>query len=123
MQQNNHQLKFKRFRFENLPGLDPVTLYVEQHAEGFGNITVRCWGQSWSAGFASPGCDFILFMADSPDGYMPTKLASGHYITNHRMRAEQEQYLQRIWSAVRPLLRAYCETTTAENRWDCTYEK
>lgn len=122
-QQNNQQLKFKRFRFENLPGLDPVTLYVEQHGEGFSNITVRCWGQSWSAGFGNPGCDFILFLADSRDGYMVNALASGDYITNRYQAAAQCKYLDKIWSAVQPLLRAYCETTTAENRWDCTYEK
>ena len=123
MQQNNHQLKFKRFRFEKLPGLDPVTLYVEQAGEGFGNITVRCWGQSWSAGFGGPGCDFILFLADTPQGYMPDKLANLAYCTSGRARQQQDDYLERIWSAVQPLLRAYCETTTAENRWDTTYEK
>lgn len=120
-QQNNHQLKFKRFRFENLPGLDPVTLYVEQNNEGFGNIVVRCWGQAWSAGFGNPGCDFILFLADTPDGYMVDKLACIHYTTNSRMQKRQDEYLTRIWSAVQPLLRAYCETTNAGNRWDCTY--
>lgn len=123
MQQNNHQLKFKRFRFENLPGLDPVTLYVEQHGDGFGNITVRCWGQAWSAGFGNPGYDFILFLADSPDGYMVNNLACLHYVTSYRKQKQQDEYLGKIWSAVHPLLRAYCETTTAENRWDTTYEK
>lgn len=121
MSQNNHQLKFKRFRFENLPGLDPVTLYVEQHDDGFGNITVRCWGQAWSAGFGGPGCDFILFLADSPDEYMVNNLACLDYVTSYRKQKQQDAYLGKIWSAVRPLLRAYCETTTAQNRWDNTY--
>lgn len=108
----NQQLKFKRFRFENLQGLDPVTLYVEQHLNGAMQVTCTSgYFLAWQGSFKAPGYDSILYLADMDN----------HTISF--MLAVDRVFFGAIWSAVQPLLRAYCETTTAENRWDCTYEK
>lgn len=116
-QQNNQPLKFKRFRFENLPNLSPVTLYIEQASDNSGSVCLHCRGRSWVRNFTDPGCDLILHLADSPWRYMVDELTGFEYVSSH-MRKE---FLGSIWAAVQPVLRDYCETTTAQNRWDTTY--
>lgn len=113
---------FKRFRFTGLDGLDPVTLFIEYQPEGALNITLRCWGDAWTAGFSSPGCDGMLFTADADVDYVAGKLCNLQWTSAQKYREDQQRYLMRIWSQVRPRLQRYCQDNPASARWDSGYD-
>jgi hypothetical protein len=97
-------------RFQ-VPGLDPITVYVEEYAPGRSMITVQCYSQAWTTFWGSHGDgpveDFITHVhAD----YVVMNLKQGQ---NGLMVKKQEryqiQYLMRIVKAMQDHFRKASE--------------
>ncbi|OCH31808.1 hypothetical protein A6E13_16425 [Aliivibrio fischeri] len=52
---NIEETKIKKLFINNVDGLDPITVYLEDSEVGKGKITIECWGKSWSAYWGAIG--------------------------------------------------------------------
>jgi hypothetical protein len=80
------------------PGLDPITLIIEDISPGRGRIIVECFGQAWSAYWGGlAGRNVVEFLRLSDPHYLAGCLRSG---VTYKMKPSDDQYLLRIAGAV-----------------------
>lgn len=88
-------IKVEAFRIEGVVALDPVDVILEDVSRSIGDITVACYGQAWTAYWASMGDRTIRqFVAGTNPDYLAGKLANG------RQTKMQVAYLLRVSAAV-----------------------
>lgn len=88
-----------RHYIEDVPGLDPITVFLEDFQPGVGRLTVVCYGKSWTAFWGGMGdCDLRGFMREVNDDYVTDKLSIG------KEKKYELAYLKRIVTAVRAAL-------------------
>jgi len=68
-----------RYRIEDAPGLDPVTVYVENYAPGKGRMVVTCYASAWTAFWGAMGDDTTLeqFVASCSPEYVADNMVWG----------------------------------------------
>jgi hypothetical protein len=68
-----------RYRIEDAPGLDPVTVYVENCEPGKGRMVVTCYASSWTAFWGAMGADTPLeqFVASCSPEYVADNMVWG----------------------------------------------
>lgn len=96
----------KTFRISDVKGLDPITVYFDDHEPGRGTLTVRCFDRAWTCywGSMGDGSDLARFIGRSVDaGYIANCLARGNLsvITKRQIEYLQDAYLLRIAQAVK----------------------
>lgn len=59
------------------PGLDPITLIIQDFRPGVGRVVVECYGEAWAAFWGGmPGGKSVLeFLASMDPGYLHSKLS------------------------------------------------
>lgn len=68
-----------RYRIEDAPGLDPVTVYVENYEPGKGRMVVTCYASAWTAFWGAMGEDTTLeqFVASCSPDYVADNMVWG----------------------------------------------
>ncbi|WP_314402367.1 hypothetical protein [Stenotrophomonas rhizophila] len=68
-----------RYRIEDAPGLDPVTVYVENYEPGKGRMVVTCYASAWTAFWGAMGDDTTLeqFVASCSPEYVADNMVWG----------------------------------------------
>jgi len=68
-----------RYRIEDAPGLDPVTVYVENYTPGKGRMVVTCYASAWTAFWGAMGDDTTLeqFVAGCSPEYVADNMVWG----------------------------------------------
>ncbi len=68
-----------RYRIEDAPGLDPVTVYVENYEPGKGRMVVTCYASAWTAFWGAMGADTTLeqFVASCSPEYVADNMVWG----------------------------------------------
>ena len=62
---------------QNSYRLDPITVFLEDHGQGRGEITIKCYGESWTAYWGAMGDNTIIeFFCDCDEHYIANKLSS-----------------------------------------------
>lgn len=86
-----------RYRIEDTPGLDPITVYVENRAPGQGRLLVACYGTAWTAYWGAMGSATTIeaFVAGCNPHYVADNLVWGTE-ANKRQRA----YANKVAAAV-----------------------
>lgn len=88
-----------RHYIEDVPGLDPITVFLEDFQPGVGRLTVVCYGKSWTAFWGGMGdCDLRGFMSVVNENYLTDKLSIG------KEKKHELAYLMRIVTVVRAAL-------------------
>ena len=65
----------KKIIISDLENLDPISLYVEDHGKGRGEITITCFSDSWSYYWGAIGeRDVIDFVLHCDNHYLSSKL-------------------------------------------------
>lgn len=68
---NIQESQIKKIRLTELDALDPVTVFIEDHEPGKGEITFKCYGQSWSAYWGGmSGMTVMEFFLSCDDHYL-----------------------------------------------------
>lgn len=61
----------------DLPGLDPVTAYVTNHAPGRGQIIIECFGDVWTASWGGMGQRTLQeFVCSADNDYIINKMTN-----------------------------------------------
>lgn len=69
--------KIERMHLSSIPRLDPVTVYAEDFSYGQGQITIICYGQSWTAYWGGMGDRPLKsFFVSCDEHYIANKLSS-----------------------------------------------
>lgn len=91
------------------PGLDPITVFVEQYEPGRGRVTLRCYASAWTAYWGSHGSGPVeeFFCSCSID-YVTDNLVWGlnGLFTSRKTEKNHRLYLGRIVEAVQEFLRS-----------------
>lgn len=86
-----------RLYIEEVSGLDPVTVLLENFAAGVGRITIICWGEVWTSFWGGMNGDSVeKFFLRCGSEYLADNLSAG----NKRTKAKTA-YLLRIIEAVK----------------------
>lgn len=92
----------------NIPattGLDPITLFVEDHQPGQGSLVVRCYGCAWACywGAMGSGSTVLQFVLRVDAGYVANCLMQSRrqFITSRGAEKREMDYLTRICESVR----------------------
>lgn len=96
----------KVFRISDVRGLDPITVYLDDHEPGRGTLTLRCFDRAWTCywGAMGDGYDLARFIGRSVDaGYIANCLVRGGraVITGRRVEDKEEAYVLRIAEALK----------------------
>lgn len=68
--------KTEKLKITDVDGLDPVTVFLEDHAPGRGEVTIKCYGESWSAYWGGMGDRTVSEFINSCDAdYISGKLS------------------------------------------------
>jgi hypothetical protein len=63
--------KIVKIKLTDLDALDPVTVFIEDHEKGKGEITFKCYGKSWSYYWGGMGdCDVSEFILSTNVSYI-----------------------------------------------------
>lgn len=97
------------FRITDVPGLDPITVFLDDHEPGRGTLTVRCFDRAWTCywGAMGDGKSLAQFITRSADaGYIANCLVRGNRaaITKPQVQDREEAYVLRIATAMREAL-------------------
>lgn len=86
-----------RYRIESAPGLDPITVYVENHASGQGRMVVTCYASAWTAFWGAMGADTTLeqFVASCNPEYVADNMVWGT-----DTRKSNRKYADKVAAAV-----------------------
>lgn len=83
------------------PGIDPITVFIEEHSLGAASLTIRCYGTAWAAYFGAMGCGAVEFISSIGAGYLANKMASPEMVmTNKKARDQMQRYTERVALAV-----------------------
>lgn len=87
--------------------LDPVTAFLQDFGEGRGQLTVICWGRSWTHYWGAMGKDTTLreFILHAWPGYIVGKLMLPYDVMLKRAEKREERWLTQIVGALRDELR------------------
>ncbi len=104
--------------------LDPVTCFIQDYGMGRGRLTVRCFDGAWTAywgAMGSPDIKVREFILSASPGYVANCLVRGNrgVITQERVIANEEKYLERIEQAIRAALGAG-DTGPMQNELEAT---
>lgn len=91
-------IKMQIFRVSDIPGIDPVTVVLEDLGPGRGRLIVECFGQAWSAYWCAMGETRTVakFVAASDRDYVVCRLGAAR---------RDREYLSKIVDAVKDALR------------------
>ena len=65
------QTSITKLKLTDLKGLDPVTVFIEDHEPGKGEITFKCYGKSWSYYWGGMGAGAVIpFFLSCNDDYL-----------------------------------------------------
>jgi len=60
-----------KIKLTELKALDPVTVFIEDHEAGKGELTFKCYGKSWSYYWGGMGCNSVIeFFLSCNDDYI-----------------------------------------------------
>lgn len=87
----------KTFRISDVKGLDPITVYLDDHEPGRGTLTVRCFDEAWTCywGAMGPGWNLARFIGSMDTEYIADNLVRGS------RRPKRMPYVLRIAEAVK----------------------
>ncbi len=94
------------YRVDDAPGLDPITVYVENYEPGKGRMVVTCYASAWTAFWGAMGVEKNLeeFVASCSPDYVADNMVWG---TDAKKPARQ--YADKVAAAVVALFRAQRE--------------
>lgn len=96
--------RVKVFTVFDAPKLDPVTVVLQDVAQGRGRLLVECYGSAWSGYWGAIGDRTLLeFLVDCHPSY----IAGNMHPTDRRVNKREAAYMVRIVEAVHSALRAY----------------
>lgn len=82
------------------PGLDPITVYMNDAEPGRGGLLVECYSCAWACFWGSMGNGATVqqFVSTSDEHYVANCLirARRAYISNRKAEQREMEYLQRI---------------------------
>lgn len=96
----------KRILITDAPALDPITVYIEDARKGAGQITIVCYGDSWTSYWGNMGKDVVTFFIAAEDTYLLNCLCSRR---GKAGIARNQDYLLRIIRAVKQGLKDLAE--------------
>lgn len=101
----------KKILITDAPALDPVSVYIEDLCKGAGQITISCYGNSWTAYWGNMGKDVATFFILSGDDYLVRCLSSVRPTAMKKQPLElsSDAYLLRIIRAVKQGLKDLAE--------------
>ena len=87
-------------------GLDPVTIFIQDHKPGEGSLTVTCAGSAWTAwwGGMGPQISVRRFVSQVGTDYLAGCLVRGD-VFHARLNKKQELYLHEIIQEVQAALK------------------
>lgn len=72
------KIPVEKFVIKEIPGLDPLHVYLEDHAPGKGTLTLRCYDKSWTSGWGAMGKETLReFILSSDNSYLANCLVRG----------------------------------------------
>lgn len=91
-------IKMQIFRVSDVPGIDPVTVVLEDLGPGKGRLIVECYGRAWSAYWGAMGETRTVakFVSASDRDYLVLRLGADR---------RDREYLSKIVDAVKDALR------------------
>lgn len=89
------------------PGLDPISVYLDDSAPGQGRVTVACYGDAWTAAWGAMGNRTVRQFVSSVEPHY----LSGSMQQLTRMSKSHRAYTDRIAAAVIAALRENVEGT------------
>lgn len=84
---NIKESKITKIEITDIDRLDPVTVFIEDHSIGKGELTIKCYGQSWTAYWGATGNrSLIEFVLSCDIGYLGNKMRNGipMEVTDHK---------------------------------------
>lgn len=91
----------KRLVIGNIPGLDPITVFIENYQPGQGRITVRCWGTAWTSYWGAMSDKSVEeFVASADIGYLVSNLTR----SDRKPTKQETAWLTKIMTVVREQL-------------------
>jgi len=107
----------EKLRITGIKNLDPVTIFLENFKSGEGEITIKCYGEGWSAYWGGMGDRTIeKFFCDVNNDYIIGKLDGGlsriiyeNYDDEKGTPNYKYQYLSKIVDAVKDALQMAIE--------------
>jgi hypothetical protein len=87
--------------------LDPVTAFLEDFEPGRGQLTLVCWGRSWTHfwGAMGDGATLREFLISASTGYIVHKLMLPRDVLLRRAEQREERWLSQIVEALKEQLR------------------
>lgn len=114
------QTQIRKLRLTNVPGLDPIDLFVEDTGAASGKITVTCFGASWTAYWGNTGMPSVAaFVAQADVGYLVNCLSCCLPARLYDPEAVKAQALREVLRERRRLLIGHEE---ARQRFDAIEE-
>jgi len=68
--------KVEKMKLSEMDGLDPVTVFLEDFEKGQGEITIKCYGKSWTSYWGAMGSSIKEFFISSPTDYLLKNLSN-----------------------------------------------
>lgn len=65
-----------RIMVTEVPNMDPIAVYLEDHGGGKGKVTITSYGKAWTAYWGAMGCRIREFILSADNGYLIGKLDS-----------------------------------------------
>lgn len=95
------EIDVRALRIEDVPGLDPVTVFLQDFGGGRGRLTVECYGEAWTAYWGAMHAELRKFVTSCELDYLATKMQ------RPRETKRGREYLLRILAAVQAALREH----------------
>ena len=88
--------------------LDPVTAFLEDFEPGRGQLTLVCWGRSWTHFWGAMGNGATLreFLTSASSGYIVGKLMLTRDVLLKRAEPREERWLSQIVEALKAQIAA-----------------
>lgn len=99
-------IKVTALEITEIPGLDPIRVFLQDFGSGRGRIIIECYGNAWSTYWGSMGTDIRSFVIAVDADYIECAMHSGR---THRQ--VDSRYLTRVVHAVKRALKSQEETT------------
>lgn len=92
-------VQVEAFAIHDMPGLDEVTVFWQDTAQGQGHVTIHCYGEAWTAWWGAMGVRTVKqFFYAADEDYLVNRLIGSQF---QKHTKGHEQYLARIIRAIK----------------------
>ena len=113
--------KARKMTIQDVPGLDPITVFLEDFAPGQGQITIVCWGEAWTHYWGAMGekNDLMKFVSKCDNGYLMLKFMDRQDLSEFDLEGTQKFAKQQILEERR---QGYIGKRQARIKWNLINE-